>query len=194
MAAADADSGSSGPLAGAGQPRRQQEHVPAARRIGAWVIWWTLLMALWVWVDDSVDLAELLGGAAVAAMGASFVELVSHQSATRFRARFEWLSQLVSVPPALVKDTLLALTVLWRRLLRGEQPKSGYRVVPKVYGDESPEGLTRRALLTGGRSITPNTFVVGLDRDTDLMVVHQLVITEGTPLDTPHGVDTRGKP
>lgn len=191
---AAADQGSSGPLAGAGQPRRQQEHVPAARRIGGWVIWWTLLMALWVWVDDSIDLAELLGGAAVAAMGASFVELVSHQSATRFRARFEWLSHLVAVPAGLVKDTLLALRVLWRRLVRGEQPRSGYRVVPKVYGDESPEGLTRRALLTGGRSITPNTFVVGLDRDTDLMVIHQLVVTDGTPLDTPDGDGVRGEP
>ncbi len=81
-----------------------------------------------------------------------------------------------------MKDTVLALQVLWRRLARGEQPRSGFRVIPTKFGDDSPEGVTRRALITGGRSITPNTFVVGLDRDTELMVVHQLVVNKGAPL------------
>jgi len=140
-------------------------------------------MTLWVWVDDSIALAELLVGAAVAGLAAFFVELVSHQSATRFRACIEWFAPLASVPKELVKDTLLALKVLWHRLAHGEQPNSGFRVVPAEYGDDSPEGMTRRALLTAGRSITPNTFVVGLDPDTNLMVVHQLVINRGAPLD-----------
>ena len=86
------------------------------------------------------------------------------------------------MPTRLVKDTVLALQVLWRRLARGEQPRSGFRVLPTKFGDDSPDGATRRALITGGRSITPNTFVVGLDRDTELMVVHQLVINQGAPL------------
>jgi hypothetical protein len=85
-------------------------------------------MALWVWVDDSIALSELLAGAAVAAMGALFAELVSHQAATRFRALVEWLAPLASVPTSLVKDTALALQVLWRRLAHGEQPRSGFRL------------------------------------------------------------------
>ncbi|MGH2930085.1 MAG: hypothetical protein ACRDL8_17920 [Solirubrobacteraceae bacterium] len=139
-------------------------------------------MALWMWIDDSIQLAEVLGGAAVAAMGALFVEVVSHQSATRFRARVEWLQPALALPVDLLKDTVLVLGVLWRRLARGEEPESGFRVLPVEFGDDSPEGVTRRALLVGGRSVAPNTFVLGVDEATDLMVVHQLVVNQGQPL------------
>jgi hypothetical protein len=94
------------------------------------------------------------------------------------------LAPLASVPASLVKDTVLALQVLWRRLARGEQPASGFRVLPTKFGDDSPEGVTRRALLTGGRSITPNTFVVGLDRDTETLAgraVTAAIVPAGRP-------------
>jgi hypothetical protein len=68
---------------------------------------------------------------------------------------------------------------LWRWLARGEQPPSGFREIPARFGDGSDEGVTRRVLLVGGRSIAPNTFVLGLDQERDVMVVHQLVVTEG---------------
>jgi multisubunit Na+/H+ antiporter MnhE subunit len=183
MARQRAEPGISGPPAGSGQPRRQQQEVHVLRRMSSWLAWWTLLMGLWVWLDDSSALADLLAGAAVAAMAAAFAELVSHQSATQFRAHIKWITPLRSVPVDVAKDTWPALHVLWRRLSRGEQPHSGFRVVPTAFGDESSEGVTRRALLTGGRSISPNTFVIGIDPGTNLMVVHQLVINQGSPLE-----------
>jgi hypothetical protein len=100
MARQKAEPGISGPLAGAGGPRRQQEEVPVLRRVGSGLVWWTLLMALWVLVDDSIALAELLAGAAVATMGALFAELVSHQAATRFRARSNGWRRLPPCRPA----------------------------------------------------------------------------------------------
>ena len=87
------------------------------------------------------------------------------------------------LPVDLVKDTLRVFGVLWRRLVHGEDPDSGYRVVPVLYGDDSPEGVTRRALLVGGRSVAPNTYVLGIDKETDLMVIHQLVVDQGEALD-----------
>ena len=36
-------------------------------------------------------------------------------------------------------------------------------------------GVTRRVLLTGARSLTPNAFVVDLDQERDVMLVHELV-------------------
>lgn len=167
--------------------------MPIVRRIGAWVIWWTVLMGLWVWIDDSIALAELLAGAAVAAMAALFVELICHQSASRFRVRIEWLAALASVPADLAKDTALALNVLWRRIVQGIEPESGFRVLPIPFGDDSPEAVTRRALLTAGRSITPNTFVVGLDQENDLMVIHQLVVNRGQPLEPSQPSGSRGE-
>src|SRR5689334_13845582 len=61
--------------------------VRAARRVGAWIVWWVLLMSFWVVLDDSIALDELLAGAIAAALGALVAELTTHQAKTRFRMR-----------------------------------------------------------------------------------------------------------
>jgi hypothetical protein len=35
-------------------------------------------------------------------------------------------------------------------------------------------------LLTGGRSVAPNAFVLGIDPGRGVMVIHQLVVNEGS--------------
>lgn len=145
------------------------------RRVGAWVAWWVLLMAFWVWVDDSVDLAELLAGAGAAAIATSVTELVQHQSQTHLRLRADWLAPAATLPRQLVRDMRVLLVVLWRRLAKGEQPPSRFALVPVDPGGDRPEGAVRRALLTAGLSVTPNTFVLDVDRQRRALVVHQLV-------------------
>src|SRR5262249_24210855 len=93
----------SGPLAG--RYRRRQREACLGRRAGAWVTWWVLLMSFWVILDDSIALDELLAGAGAAALAASLAELVSHQAATRFRMRVEWLVPALSLPGQVVRDT-----------------------------------------------------------------------------------------
>jgi len=43
------------------------------------------------------------------------------------------------------------------------------------YGDDTPLGVTRRVLLTGAHSLAPNAFVLGIDAERDVMIVHELV-------------------
>jgi multisubunit Na+/H+ antiporter MnhE subunit len=162
-----------------GQRKRRQQRAPAARRAGGWLVWWVLLMSLWVTVDDSIARDELLVGAGAAALAALLAELASHQAATRLRARAEWVAPALGLPGQVVRDTVTVFAALWRRLAHGEQPPSGFREVPARYGDGSAEGVTRRVLLVGGRSVAPNTFALGIDPERDVMIVHQLVVTEG---------------
>ena len=51
------------------------------------------------------------------------------------------------------------------------------------YGSDTPEGVTRRVLLIGGRSLAPNTFVLGMDPGRNVVVIHQLVAHEGEVTD-----------
>ena len=162
-----------GPLAG--EPRERGHDVPAARRVGSWLVWWVLMMSFWVMIDDSVNADELWAGAAAAALAALLAELVTYQAATRFRMRFEWLVPALRLPGQVARDTAIVYAALWRRLVRGEQPPSAFLEIPARFGDDSPEGVTRRTLLIGGTSVAPNTFVLGIDEDTDVMVVHRLV-------------------
>jgi multisubunit Na+/H+ antiporter MnhE subunit len=138
-------------------------------------------MAFWVIVDDSVALDELLAGAGAAALGALLVEVASYQAAVRFRIRLRWLARAVRLPGQVAGDTVTVFVALWKRLARGEEPPSGFVTEPVSYGADTAEGKLRRALLVGARSLAPNTFVVGIDADTDVLVLHQLVRDEARP-------------
>jgi|GEM_PF-628397 len=168
-----------GPLAGAGGPRRREEDRPLARRVGSFLVWWVLLMGFWVWADDSLLVAELLVGAAVAAMGAALVELAQHQAASRIRIRAEWLGPAVKLPIKVAADTVTVFAALASSLVTGRPPRSGFAEQPVRAGGDSAEAVTRRALIVGGSSLAPNTFALGIDCERDVMVVHHLVVPTG---------------
>lgn len=132
-------------------------------------------MSFWVIADDSIETDELLAGAGAAALGAFLAEFAWHQAGTRFRMRARWLAPALRLPAQAARDTWIVFSALWRLLARGEQPASGFREVPVRYGGDTAQDITRRVLLTGGRSFTPNAFVLGMDRARDVMVVHELV-------------------
>jgi len=168
----------SGP--GGGQRQRRQPEILVARRAGAWLVWWVLLMSLWIIVDDSIAVDELLAGAGAAALAAFLAELVTHRAATRFHIRVGWwVAPALGLPGQVVRDMVIVFAALWRRLVRGEQPPSGFREIPARFGDATAEGVSRRVLLVGGRSVAPNTIAAGIDTERDVMVVHQLVVAEG---------------
>jgi multisubunit Na+/H+ antiporter MnhE subunit len=167
-----------GPLAGAGRPDRRSESISPARRVGSWLVWWVILMALWVWADDSLLLSELIAGALIAAAAATVAEVVQHQAGSRIRIRIEWLARALRLPGQVLSDTGIVLGALWRKLARGEDPPSGFVLKPARYGDDSAEGRTRRALLLGGTSVSPNSYALGFDRRRDAIIVHHLVIPD----------------
>jgi multisubunit Na+/H+ antiporter MnhE subunit len=160
-------------------PRRQGQQIPLSRRIRSWLAWWVVLMGFWVAVDDSIGLAELGAGAGAAALGAFVAEVAGHQAATRFSVRPEWLLPAVKLPVQVARDTVIVFGALWNRLVHGEQPASGFRELPARFGNDTNESVTRRVLLVGANSLAPNTFVLGIDEDRDVMVVHQLVVNQG---------------
>jgi multisubunit Na+/H+ antiporter MnhE subunit len=140
-------------------------------------------MSFWTIIDDSISVDELLVGAGAAALAATLAELIGYQAAARFRMRIEWAVPALRLPGEVVRDTIIVFTALWRRLVRGEEPPSGFREIPARAGDDSEEGVTRRVLLVGGRSVAPNTYVAGIDRERAVMIVHQLVASEGKAVD-----------
>ena len=162
-----------GPVAG--EPRQRKYHPSVSARIGAWLVWWVLLMSLWVMLDDSLATDELLAGAGAAAIAALVAEVAGYQAATRFRMRVRWLAPALRLPGQVAGDMVTVYAALWLRLTRGEQPDSAFVTEPVRFGDDTPAGVTRRVLLIGARSIAPNAFALGIDRDTNTMVLHQLV-------------------
>jgi multisubunit Na+/H+ antiporter MnhE subunit len=159
--------------------RESGKREPAARspaaRAGAWLAWWLVLMSFWVALDDSLAADELLAGAGAAAIAALAADLACHQAAARVRMRWRWLGPALRLPGQVAGDTVTVYAVLWRRLARGEQPGSGFVTEPVRYGDDTAEGMTRRVLLIGARSVAPNEFALGIDAETNTMLLHRLV-------------------
>lgn len=173
------ESQSTGPLAG--EPRRRRGRHPqstALHRAATWFAWWVLLMSLWVAVDDSLQFDELLAGAGAAALAAVVAELASHQAATRFKVRAAWLVRALRLPGEVARDTVTVFAALARTLVTRRPPEGAFRELPARYGDDSPLGETRRVLITGAESLAPNKFVLGIDAERDVMVVHQLVVRQ----------------
>jgi multisubunit Na+/H+ antiporter MnhE subunit len=163
----------------AGEPAGRETPVPAARRVAAWVGWWIVLMSFWVMVDDSIQFDEMLAGAGAAALAALVAEVATYQAAARLKIRAEWLVPALRLPGQVTGDVITVFGALWRKLARGEQPHSAFVEIPVRYGDDTIEGVTRRVLMAGGRSLAPNTFVLGVDKDLGAMVVHQLEAESG---------------
>jgi multisubunit Na+/H+ antiporter MnhE subunit len=122
-------------------------------------------MALWVMIDDSLQFDELLAGAGAAAIAALGATLVTSQAAVRFRpGPLRPLAvEALKLPAGVARDTLTVFAALVRR----RPPAGEFAEVP------CPPGS--RVLLTGVRSVAPNTFVVGIDSDKDTLLVHHLV-------------------
>lgn len=155
--------------------RQRPKRLPAAKRTAVWFVWWVLLMSLWIILDDSLATDELLAGAGAAALGAALAEMAMCQSRARFRMRIEWVAPALRLPADVVRDTGVVFAALWRLIARGEQPCSRFLAQPVRYGGQSAEDTTRRVLLVGARSLAPNSFVLGLDQERNVMIVHQLV-------------------
>ncbi len=160
-------------------PRSRRRPVPAARLAASWAAWWAVLMAFWIVLDYSVHTDELLAGAGAAALGATLSVLACYQAGIELRFRARWLLPALRLPGQVARDTVIVFAALARRLARGEEPPSGFRELPIRAGDDSPEAVSRRVLMVGGYSLAPNTFVLGIDLERQVMIVHQLVVNQG---------------
>jgi multisubunit Na+/H+ antiporter MnhE subunit len=146
----------------------------------SWFAWWALMMSFWVAIDDSLRADELIVGAAATALAAATAVLVGHLAQVRAGFRAAWLPAAIAgvlgLPGRVAHETLLVFAALAKTLAPGGgPPRGGFRQVPVRYGDDTPAGLTRRTLLTGGKSLAPNAFVVDFDAERDVMLVHELV-------------------
>ena len=174
--------GEGGHGAAGGGPENSATLPPAPSSLGQvvfWIVWWLLLTGLWIPLAFDVSAPELVAGAVAAAAGATLTTAVRAQRLISFRPRLRWVLRLWRLPIQVALDTGLLFAVLWRRLAM-RQPVSGtFRAIPfRAVGDE-PEASARRAVAMTIGSIAPNTYVIDIDLDDELILVHQLVPKPG---------------
>jgi hypothetical protein len=71
-------------------------------------------------------------------------------------------------------DTFVVYGALGQHVTSRKRVRGTLRAVPFEHGrSDDPRQSARRALATIGVSMTPNTFVIGVDPDRDELLVHQ---------------------
>ncbi|HEX9065135.1 MAG TPA: hypothetical protein VF843_08500 [Streptosporangiaceae bacterium] len=151
----------------------------AGRRLGTWLGWWIVLMAIWVILDDSVAVDELIAGALAAAVSAALTEVASHQAGVGYRIRLRWLTAAARLPAQVGRETAMVFAALGRRIATGQEPAGGFVAESVRPGPGAELGRTRRALLVGAQSLSPNKFVLGIDPERGELLAHKLVLGPG---------------
>ena len=157
----------------------------AASRLLIWALRGLLLFALWLALADSRALPELIAAAVFAGIGAVFAGLIVRPGNPETLRGFVQLGPLgprILLRPLwrLAIDTGLLATALWRRA-RGREVAGSFRAAK-----HSPEAIARTATARGiaeiWGSLLPNRYVIGIDDENAVILVHELVRADD-PLD-----------
>jgi hypothetical protein len=169
-------------VARAKRKRDKRSFDTPGERVAFWLGWWAVCFALWLLLVFKTEAAELVAGAAAAALAATAVELVRARGYAPFSGSPRWIRALRGLPARMLVDTWLLARALWRQLARGEPIQGRFRVVhlPDSAGDD-PRSEARRAVAKWLGGISPNSYVVGFDEKRELVLVRQLVPTEEPP-------------
>jgi multisubunit Na+/H+ antiporter MnhE subunit len=152
-----------------------------ARRVGFWIAWYVPLVVLWLAFVDTFAVAEMALGLIAAAVAATASELVWSQGLVRFRIDPRWLRGLHRLPWQALRESWLLAVALWRHR-RGRPVQGVFRALPFPTEGDDAYAAGRRALVTGVLSLTPNTYVVGIEGGEGVVLVHQLVPEPGSPI------------
>jgi hypothetical protein len=144
------------------------------RRFVAWTVASVAAAALYLLLIDITDLPELIVGAGAALLAATGLELAREQGIVGESIRWRWLVRLyrpiLRVPRDVVIVSLMALRAVGDRRAR----HGSFRALPFASGGQRELASGRRALAEALGSLAPNTFVIGIDQDRELILAHQL--------------------
>jgi Na+/H+ ion antiporter subunit len=144
------------------------------RRLVAWSLAWIFAGAVYLLLIDTTSLPELLVGAGAATLAASAFELAREQHIAGETIRLRWLLRvhrpLLKVPSDIATVSLVAL----RQVVRRQRRCGEFRAVRFRCGEEENLESGRRSLAEAIGSFAPNTVVVGVDGDRELLLAHQL--------------------
>lgn len=139
-----------------------------------WVVCWIFFFFVWILLVEKTEVSELITGAVAAAFGATLTTALHARHGIPFKPGVRWTLKLWRLVPQAVFDLGVLVAVLWRRLVLRQPVSGSFRAVPFHVSGGDAEANARRVLATGAGSFAPNTYVVDVDEERGLILVHQL--------------------
>jgi multisubunit Na+/H+ antiporter MnhE subunit len=168
--------------------RRRRAVQTPAQRIAFWVGWWAVCYALWALLVFKTELAEFVAGALAAAVAATGADMVRARGYVPFAPRLAWSRGLVRLPREVAVDTARMTALVVRSLIRRERIEGSFRIVSfSARSDDDPRAQARRTVAGWLGTVSPNTYVIGIDEDHRVAVLHQLIRDDDPPEIRPLG-------
>jgi hypothetical protein len=142
---------------------------------------WIIFVGVYLLLVLQLQWGELAAAGCAAGLVAVLLLLIRERAEMSFVGRWSWIWLLAGrLPAKALADCAVLLLALRRAPTPGE-----FRAVPFDRGfEERPgESAARRALVITGASLPPNTVVLAVDENRDLLLCHQLVPTRQPPGD-----------
>ena len=136
---------------------------------------YVMLVGLWLLFTSNLAKPELyvgLGAAAIATLATIIFEAVG---VIQFRPRLIDLAQIWPVPWYLLKDTGLILKAMALQLFTQDGPPSVVLAVPYADVDDDDASAARRALVVTYTCFTPSSVALGIVREQQLLLIHQIL-------------------
>ncbi|MGN6377524.1 MAG: hypothetical protein ACTHNU_01090 [Gaiellales bacterium] len=147
-----------------------------AHRVAAWLLWWLGWFWLWMLLVADWSRIELIAGACAAAVAATFTEAARAAARVHLQVPLDVLRAGVSVPFVIFADFGILTYVLARSLMRRQAISGRYLARPFDPGPKTtPAGTARRAWTIYLSGFSPNAYLVDIDVDARLVLLHDLV-------------------
>jgi hypothetical protein len=144
------------------------------RRAVVWLAGSMLAGGLYLLLIDTTDTPELLVGAGITTLAATGFSLARERYLAAETLRLAWLARIYR---PLVQAPRDIVTVTWAALEQLRHPRDAhgvFRAVTFACGDDDAREIGRRALAESLGSFAPNTIIIGVDPERELLLGHQL--------------------
>lgn len=147
---------------------------PRRTLLRTWLRWWVLCAALWMVLDDTTAVPELLDGAAAATIGACASTLVRARSHVGLQPSARWARRWWRPVIGLISDLPQLVSTLVRAVVNGERDPGRVRAVSFAVSRDENMRAAQVALASVVGSVAPATVILAVDEDDQLLVFHEL--------------------
>ncbi|MGO9820199.1 MAG: hypothetical protein ACLPTJ_06055 [Solirubrobacteraceae bacterium] len=144
------------------------------RRASAFFVCWLAAGALYLLLIDITDLPELIVGAGAALLAAAGFELAREQRISDLSTKARWLGRLYEPLLRVPSDVIALSLVALRQLVHPKAVNGEFRAVRFHCGEDERLETGKWALAESFGSFAPNTIIVGVDPERELILGHQL--------------------
>lgn len=142
---------------------------------------WLLFLGFYLLMAGKTDGSELAAGAFAATVTLFLVSMLRERFKKPLRIKPRWLWLLWRVPVAMLTETWQLLAALCRAL--AGKHVEGELIEYPFHGPDDRHESARRAVMTFGVCITPNSYLVYVDREQKRVLIRQLVGKELSKID-----------